>query len=233
MKYSVDQAVFDLNPKLKFGILIGKDIKNNETTSEDEGRLRGAEENMRATYKAEQVRELENVAMYRETMKNAGINPNKYPPSVEAMFKRILKGGQLPAINALVDLCNAVSIENIISLGAHDLVDITGDLEVRFSRDGDQFLPFGATKYEDVDVGELIFTSGNIVQTRKWIWRQSELGKTTVESNHLFFQLVGFEDGKGSTLINAMDAIEHLIEKRFNGSCERYIVDSTVQHIEF
>ncbi len=43
------------------------------------------------------------------------------------------------------DLSNAVSIERIISLGAHDLNDIHENLEVRFSKNGDVFLPFGAT----------------------------------------------------------------------------------------
>ncbi|SET79242.1 B3/4 domain-containing protein [Natronincola peptidivorans] len=96
----------------------------------------------------------------------------------------------MPLINALVDLCNAVSIEQCISLGAHDLKDIHEDLEVRFSREGDIFLPFGAMDYEKVDAGELTFTSGNVVQTRKWIWRQSELGKTTVDSKDIFFSLL-------------------------------------------
>jgi len=203
MRYTVDASVFDMNPNIKFGILIGKNIKNSETMTDDEGRLRDAEKRMRETFQVDQVRELSNVSFYREIMTKAGINPNKFPPSVEAMFKRILKGGDLPVINALVDVCNAVSIEQIISLGAHDLNDIHKDLEVRFSKNGDIFLPFGATEYENVDKGELVFTSGNIVQTRKWIWRQSELGKTTIYSKDIFFQLVGFDDNKESTLNKA------------------------------
>jgi selenide,water dikinase len=58
--------------------------------------------NLWETYKADEIRELKNVKLYREVVKESGINPNKYPPSVEAMFKRIVKGGQLPLINALV-----------------------------------------------------------------------------------------------------------------------------------
>src|SRR5690554_158640 len=134
MRYSVDKEVFRLNPNLKFGILIGNNIKNSKTRPEDEERLRKAEDEMRCKYHLNQVRELENIACYRDLMRKSGINPNKFPPSVEAMVKRILKGGQLPMINSLVDLCNAVSIENIISLGAHDLMDIHEDLEVRYSR---------------------------------------------------------------------------------------------------
>jgi len=233
MRYSVDPAVFDLNPKVKFGILIGKNIKNSETTTKDEERLRSAENRMRETFQASQVRELPNVSLYRDIMTKAAINPNKFPPSVEAMFKRILKGGQLPVINALVDLCNAVSIEQVISLGAHDLNDIQEDLAVRFSTNGDIFLPFGASEYETVEEGELVFTSGNKVQTRKWVWRQSELGKTTTDSKDIFFQLVGFDDNQGSTLNKAMTDIESLVKDRFQGVCEKYIVDVNNTYIDF
>ncbi len=223
MLYSVDKTIFEFNPDLLFGILIGKGLKNSETLEEDKIRLRKAEKKMREKYIVEQVRELPNVVQYREIMLKSGINPNKFPPSVEAMFKRILKGGQLPFINALVDLCNAVSIERIISLGAHDLKDIHDDLEVRISKEGDKFLPFGASEYEWVDEGEIVFTSGNFVQTRKWIWRQSELGKTTTDSENIFFQLVGFKDNE-EPLYGAMEDIEEIITNRFNGMCSKHIV---------
>lgn len=231
MKYSIEKTVFEINPEIKFGILIGKNIKNSETTSEDENRLRESEEKMREEVKVEELRSLHNVFYYRDVLTKAGINPNKYPASIEAMFKRIIKGGSIPKINALVDLCNAVSIEQVISLGGHDLADIYEDLEVRFSKEGDKFIPFGSYEYEEVDKNELVFTSGNNVQTRKWVWRQSELGKITLDSNDIFFQLVGFKDDP--SLSNAMDEIENLIIKRFNGSCEKYLVDINNSSIEF
>lgn len=233
MKYSVYKEVFDINPDIKFGILIGKNIKNSMTFADDEERLRNAEKKMYESAQIEQLRMLPNVEFYREIMNRAGINPNKFPPSVEAMFKRILKGGHLPIINALVDLCNAVSLEQIISLGAHDLSDINEDLEVRFSKVGDIFLPFGSSEYESVDDGELVFTSGNIVQTRKWIWRQSEHGKITEDSKDIFFQLVGFGDSEESTLYKAMDDIENLVTDRFQGTCEKYIISINNKYINF
>ncbi len=233
MKYTIDKSVFELNPNIKFGILVGKNIVNSETTAKDEERLRKAESKMREEIKPENLRDLHNVALYRDIMVKSGINPNKYPPSVEAMFKRIIKGGQLPIINALVDLCNAVSVEQGISLGGHDLKDIHEDLEVRYSRKGDVFLPFGGKEYEDVPEGELVFVSGNVVQTLKWVWRQSELGKLTNESNNIFFQLVGFEYNEESTLYKAMVDIENLVIERFNGSIKKYIVDISNPTIEF
>lgn len=233
MKYTVDEAVFEINSKLRFGIIIGDDIKNSDTSPEDEARLRNAEEKMRTSIKSEEIRDLRNVSLYRDIMTRAGINPNKYMASVEAMYKRIVKGGQLPLINALVDLCNAVAIEEMISLGAHDLDDIKEDLEVRFSRQGDIFLPFGETEYEDVEPGEMVFTSGNVVQTRKWLWRQSELGKTDLESNHLIFQLVGFGDNGDQSLDRALKSIEELILYRFGGRFKTFVVDKDNRTIEF
>ena len=233
MKYTIDKSVFELNPNIKFGILVGINLTNSPTTEEYEKRLRNAENKMKDLVKPEEIRDLHNVSLYRDVMQKSGINPNKYPPSIEAMFKRIVKGGSLPVINALVDLCNAVSIEQGISLGGHDLKDIHEDLEVRYSRKGDVFLPFGSVNYEDVQEGELIFTSGNIVQTLKWVWRQSELGKVTLDSSDVFFQLVGFEYEEGSSLYEAMNSIEQLITNRFSGNCRKHIVDINNPSIEF
>lgn len=233
MHYTVNTEVFALNPQLHFGILIGKGLKNTESKSADTLRLRTAENFVRQIIPAEELRSHPIVQGYRNTMEKAGINPNKYPPSTEAMLKRVLKGVSLPDINALVDLCNAVSLENQISLGGHDLRDIHEDLAVCFTKGTERFLPFGAEENELVDAGELVFTSGAIVQTRKWVWRQSELGKMTLDTQDVFFQLVGFEDNIGSPLVKALDSLEELITERFGGQCQRFMVKQSNTDIEF
>ncbi|WP_110941656.1 phenylalanine--tRNA ligase beta subunit-related protein [Geosporobacter subterraneus] len=85
------------------------------------------------------------------------------------------------------------------------------DLRVCFSKGAEKFLPFGAKEYEAVEDRELIFTSGDIVQTRKWIWRQSELGKMTLDTKDVFFQLVGFDCTEDGHLKKALDTLEKLI----------------------
>jgi DNA/RNA-binding domain of Phe-tRNA-synthetase-like protein len=233
MIYQVAPEVFQLNPDLKFGIIIGKNIQNSATSDSDLIRIREAEDHIRQMIQPDALRSWPTISFYREIMTLAGINPNRFPVSVEAMIKRILKGSQLPAINALVDLCNAVSLEHVITLGTHDLRDIHEDLSVRFSHGDERFLPFGGDTYEPVEAGELIFTSGNNVQTRKWIWRQSELGKTTLDSTHLIFQLVGYGDDPHSPLHRSMSAIKELVAERFKGESTLYLVDKETPAIEF
>ena len=224
MSYTVHPEVFALNRDLVFGIIIGSNIENTPSLEEDTARLRRSEQQIRTRMSVDEIRAHPVISSYRDLMTAAGINPNKFPLSVEAMVKRVLKGGFLPKINALVDLCNAVSLEQVISLGAHDLDDIHEDLAVRFSLGGEQFLPFGEQSTEQLDPGELIFTSGSTVQTRRWIWRQSELGKCRDTSSRLIFQLVGFDAAFGSPLINAMEEIQHLIVHRFSGDYESFLV---------
>jgi len=233
MKYTIAPEVFKLNPHLHFGVLVGTDMINSPSTPDDTSRLRAAENHVRKVIPVEDLRNQPNVSGYRTTMEKAGINPNKYAASIEAMLKRVLKGAALPDINSMVDLCNAISLETQISLGGHDLRDMPEDLAVRFTTGIEKFLPFGATEYEDVEANELVFTSGNIVQTRKWVWRQSELGKMNLDTNHVFFQLVGFESDPDGPFIQAVNGIETLIEKRFGGKSKKFIVTRDNPSIEF
>jgi DNA/RNA-binding domain of Phe-tRNA-synthetase-like protein len=225
--------VFELNPDLCFGVIVARGVRNSETSAEETERLRNAEQRARETIKEEELKNQPVIKGYRLVMEKAGINPNKFQNSMEAMMKRVLKGGQLPTINSLVDLCNAISIENQVSLGGHALADIHDDLSVGFTKGNEKFLPFGAEEYEPVEAGELVFTSGDVVQTRKWVWRQSELGKMTLNTNDVFFQLVGFDDSPGTPLIQALDSLEDIIRTKCGGAWKRYVVKQGNNEIEF
>jgi DNA/RNA-binding domain of Phe-tRNA-synthetase-like protein len=233
MKYTVDQWVFDKNPGVRFGIIIGKGIKNSETNEEDSLILDEAEKLLRNRIEPANLKTHKDIEIYRNALLHVGINPNKFMNSVEAMSKRVIKGDSLPRINALVDRCNAIALTEVISLGGHDLRDIDEDLEVRMTTDEDTFLPFGEKEFEQVKAGELVFTSGNKIQTRQWLWRQSELGKVRLDSTDVFFQLVGFEGEHGQKFDRAMRALENLVADRFEGSFETYEVNRINHSIEF
>lgn len=230
MTYKVENYIFEKVPNIVFGIIVAKNIKNSQTTNFDEHLLSKAEEKLQERLKNVDLKET--FKLYRTALQNVGINPNKFPNSVEAMSKRIIKGGKLPNINALVDLCNVVALNNLLCLGAHDLDDIKENLEVRRAKIGDKFLPFGLSNFEEVPKDEIVFTSGNKVQTRNCFHRQSELGKTRIESQNLIFQLVGFKEDY-ENFLKALKEVEELVVERFDGSCETFIVDAENPKIEF
>lgn len=236
MNYTVFPWVFEVNPEVRFGIVVGRGLKNGPTSAEDEKLLSAAEEGLREHLNhpdGAALKEHQDIAVYRDALRRAGINPNKFTNSVEGMSKRVTKGQSLPRINALVDLCNVIALRHVVSLGGHDLADIDADLEVRQTVEGDRFLPFGAEEFENVPAGELVFTAGKTIQTRQWLWRQSELGKMTTDTTDVFFQLVGFAGEHFPRLEGAMRDLEELIRARFEGSYTSFMVDPEQPSIEF
>lgn len=51
------------------------------------------------------------VAALRRLFKQAGTDPTRYRPASEALLRRLLKGGELPAISPMVDINNCLSVE--------------------------------------------------------------------------------------------------------------------------
>jgi len=236
MNYTVFPWIFEVNPEVRFGIVVGRGLKNGPTSAEDEKMLAVAEAGLRDHLDHPDgagLKEHPDIAVYRDALRRAGINPNKFTNSVEGMGKRVTKGQSLPRINALVDLCNVIALRHVVSLGGHDLADIDADLEVRRTVEGDRFLPFGAEEFENVPAGELVFTAGKTIQTRQWLWRQSELGKMTTDTTDVFFQLVGFAGDHLSKLEGAMQDLKDLIGSRFDGSSTSFMVEPERPSIEF
>src|SRR3546814_2440259 len=66
------------------------------------------------------------LASWAEAYKAFGAKPNRTPCSVDALRKRVLKQGGLPAINAVVDVYNALSLRYAIPVGGEDLAAYAG-----------------------------------------------------------------------------------------------------------
>ena len=66
---------------------------------------------VRNRFRAETLASDPAVAELRRLFRAAGTDPTRYRPSSEALLRRLLKGGELPAIHPLVDLNNCLSAE--------------------------------------------------------------------------------------------------------------------------
>ncbi len=192
MKFVVDPEVFEKLPDICFGVVTARGVDNTVASDGIRRLLDMSSESLRARFRGSKVKESEAFLPYREAMRRVGINPNKFPSSIEALAGRIAKGGKPPFINNAVALANAVSLTHLLPMGAHDIQALDDDMTVRFSVSGDVFAPFGTDTEERLDPGELVYAVGHRVKTRRWIWRQSELGKVTERSTHIFFPIDGF-----------------------------------------
>jgi len=156
MKFKVEKEIFDKLPEACFGVVMAKGIDNSKIYPEIEQLLSDGIQTAKLRFEGKKVKEEPDILPYREAFRTLGINPNKYPCSIEALFTRIAKGKGMPFINPVVDLGNAISLKYTLPMGAHDLGNENEDICIRFAKDGDVFLPFGADKeeipYETLDV---------------------------------------------------------------------------------
>lgn len=224
-RFEIAEEVFELIPDGFFGVVAVTGMDNTREIPELEKELAENIEVCERSFDGIKVKNAEDIAPYRAAFKAMGINPNRYMCSIEALLDRIAKGKGFPHINAAVDLGNAVSIKYHLPIGAHDMATIDDALEVRYACGADSFVPFGGGDAETPDEKEVIYVSGNQVRTRRWTWRQSEIGKITEETSDVLFPIDGFSNINREQVEAAAAELAELAEKHFGVKAKVGFID--------
>lgn len=232
MKFIIHPKVFETLPDVCFATVTAYNIDNRTVSADIAELLDTVTGDLRREVSGTDIKKNRNILPYRRAFTEFGFNPNKYLSSIEAMVKRVAKGGNLPHINPVVDLVNALSLRCMLPMGAHDMDALEGDIEVRLSLEGDIFTPLGKTDEEILEPGELVYADGKRIRTRRWIWRQSEQGKVTKESRNIFFPIDGFVDKNCNRMLEARDQLAMELEKYFKCEVDRHFLDSENNEIE-
>lgn len=225
MFYRISEEVFEKLPDLCVGVVVVRGLDNHRRYPEVAELLRAGIAEREAYFEGKKVKEDTLILPYREAFRAVDINPNKFLCSIEALFTRIAKKKGFPEINAIVDLGNAVSLQFGLPIGAHDLATMEEGLEVRPAREGDTFLPFGGEETETPDPGEVVYISGTQVRTRRWTWRQSDIGKITEDTADVLFPIDGFVSVNGEAVRAAMEAFVRLLDQVFGVKAVSGFVD--------
>lgn len=233
MKFIIADSVFEVLPGACFGVVVARNLDNQANRPLIKERLDQSIVGTRGKFEAQNLKEHPDLLCYREAFQKLGINPNKFPSSVEALTSRVVKGGNLPDINGAVNLVNAISLKYSLPMGAHDLDSVQGDLTVRFSRSGDQFTPFGQNTPEIVEENELVYADDREIRTRRWIWRQSDRGKVTETSRNIFFPIDGFVHHNQASVLSARDELAGILEQIFQCGVATFYLDSSNRTMVF
>lgn len=233
MKFKVESDIFEKIPDLYIGVVVAKGIDNSKTYPEIDKLLEKSIKLAERRFLDKKVKEDASIVPYREAFSKLGMNPNKFQCSAEALFTRISKGKGLPNINPLVDLNNAVSLKHTLPMGTHDLSLSHNDIELRYTRKGDVFIPMGSDKKEELDLGEVAYIVGNEVRTRRWAWRQGEHGKITAETNYVFFPIDGFHNINDVEVDKAANELAELLKRIFGCKVKIGYVDCNQQSFEW
>src|SRR4030066_1619491 len=203
LKYSISQQIFDKFPGYCRGVVLAIDVRNGPSPERLIQMLRRAEDSVRQQTTIESIAEHPRIKPWREAYKAFGAKPSEYRASVEAMARRALRNDPLPSINALVDIGNIVSLQYLVPVGGHAMDELTQDIALRFATGEETFTPFGSSESEHPLPGEVIFTEGNTVLTRRWTWRQANHTLTLPETRSIetnIDRLLQAEDGESAAL---------------------------------
>lgn len=226
MRFAVSEKVFEVLNDVCFGVVVAKGISNVEEIPAISDMLVRNIAICEDRFEGKKVKDSPFILPYREAFSKLRVNPNKYMCSIEALLTRISKKKGFPSINPAVDIGNAISIKYNIPIGAHDLGTVRDILTVRFSEPDDHFIAFGETESEVPDAGELVYVSDHEVRTRRWTWRQSEVGKITERTTSILFPLDGFRNFNEKEVISARNELADCLKNLFNCNVATGFVDS-------
>jgi DNA/RNA-binding domain of Phe-tRNA-synthetase-like protein len=190
--YSISPEVFERFPGYVRGVVVCYGLSNGQSSAELVQMLRDAEASVRARGVAvEQIAEEPHIKAWREAYRSFGAKPAEFRSSIEAMARRALRGDELPAISALVDIGNIISLRHMLPAGSHAIDVLKGDIELKFATGQEEFIPFGTNDLEHPLPGEVVFVERDQVLTRRWTWRQANHTLTLPDSTAVEFNVDG------------------------------------------
>ena len=201
---------------------------------------------LRAEYAAEQkaVRErlgdkplsqIPSLAAWRSVFRGFGLDPTQYRGAAEALLRRLTKKGEVPSVNALVDIGNLVSIRYALPIALFDLRATIGTITVRFATGDERYTTLneaGEAQPAHPELGEVIFADETgLVIARRWCWRQSDESAIRADTTSALVTVEAHHEGGQADVTAALGDLQALLARYAGGEYMTAIVDA--EHPEF
>src|SRR5918997_4870943 len=203
--FAYDDAVAERYPTIRAGVIHATNLANEpsspELLQEYRAEQRAASERLNATA----IADLPSIAAWRRAFARFGAKPTQYRNAAEALLRRLAKRGDIPTINALVDIGNLVSIRYAMPVAVFDQANVTGSMTVRFASGDERFMDLGSSEGVHPDPGEVVFVDDdNVVHARRWCWRQSAQSATGPSTVEALIVVEGHHDTAGREVRSAL-----------------------------
>lgn len=140
------QDVSDRFPEVAVCIGTITDIHNEKENERIEQLREAVYQEVKTKHNIETLKDNPTVRAFRDFYWKLGIDPTKTRPSGEALLRRVLHGGELPHVSAVVDAYNLASTKTILPISGFDVDLLNQPLHVRFAKNGETFTGIGMDK---------------------------------------------------------------------------------------
>jgi len=220
-KFSVTSDIFDEFPEAKFGGILVRELTKNPDTRE---LLKNFQKNVLEDLNSTEVQyDSKIIAWNNFFIKNIG--KDKKAAHI-ALIDRVIKQGQFPQVNELVDIYNTFSVHKRIPIGGHDISN-RNEIIVGKTTGGESFQIMNSTENEVVDNNEYAYLDDqHRILTRNLVWRQSDYSKITDNTTEFF---VPFDDlfnlFTNTQISDLMTEFLGILSKFYNFKYEISIID--------
>ena len=145
--------------------------------------------------------------------------------SIEALLKRVSKGGHIGTINPLVDIYNGISLKYGVPVGGEDIDKFDGDNRLAIADGTEEFITLGSEKSEPPYPGEVVYKDNAGAICRCFNWRETVRTMLTEDTVNAFMIIESVSGQESDKLNAALDELAGLIEKELGGEVKKQIVD--------
>ncbi len=214
-KFSVDSEVTKLGIKVAGVVINGmkNEMENNDFIFYRQKLL----EDLKLNYPANIIAEDSIIQGFRILHNKIGRSNKKYIASPESLIGILLRNGKFPSINLIVDIYNCISLETRLSLGAHNLEKVHGNITLRMANGSESFLQLGKSDPKKVNSGEYCYIDDSNEVLCRMECHQTEKTKIELETKNCIFIVQGNEYTSKDYILSSTYKLLDLLKKYCGG----------------
>jgi DNA/RNA-binding domain of Phe-tRNA-synthetase-like protein len=226
--FRYNAPILERFPSVTGGVILATGLRNGPTP----GPLRAAyleeQRAMLARIGETPLSQLSSLAAWRSAFRRFGVDPTQCRSAAEALLRRLTKKGDIPSINALVDLGNLVSIRYALPVAVFDTRPLTGPLTVRFAMGDERYAPLGQPDVtEHPTAGEVVFAdAAGLVFAERWCWRQSDQSAAREDTTAAVITVEAQHEGARPDIEAALADLLDLLRRFAGGRVTSAILDA-------
>ena len=171
--------------------------------------------------------QIESLVAWRRAFRGFGVDPTQYRSAAESLLRRLTKKGDIPSINALVDLGNLVSIRYALPVAVFDTRTLQGPVTVHFASGSERYTTLGQSEAEHPEPGEVIFSDEtDLVIARRWCWRQSEESAAQLDTTDAIVTIEAHHQNGHQDITAALADLQELLTQYAGGTYTIGILDA-------
>lgn len=210
--FGYEHEILERFPNVVGGVIHADGVTNRPTTTELTAAFGAEQASVRERIGETPLSELPTLAAWRGVFRGFGVDPTKYRSAAEALLRRLTKQGELPSVNALVDLSNLVSIRYALPVAVFDQRDVIGGTTVRVAHGGEAWADLGSSTTDHPEPGEVIFCDDDErVSARRWCWRQSRASAAREDTTEILITVEGHHPAAAADVDSALRDLQALL----------------------